>query len=72
MYLTDEQWVLIEPLMPAKHRSDGRGRPSKPARAVLDGVFWILRAGTRWQDLPERYPPYQTCHRWNLTEPSDD
>ncbi len=32
-------------------------------RAVLNGVFWILRTGAPWHDLPARYPPYQTCHR---------
>jgi len=31
---------------------------------VLNGIFWILRTGAPWKDLPERYPPYQTCHRW--------
>ena len=25
--------------------------------------MWILRTGAPWADLPERYPPYQTCHR---------
>lgn len=26
-------------------------------------MLWILRPGAPWQDLPDRYPPYQTCHR---------
>jgi len=65
MDLTDEQWALLEPLLPEKERAPARkwGRPWKEARAVLNGVLWILRTGARWQDLPERYPPYQTCHR---------
>jgi transposase len=27
------------------------------------GIGWIVRAGAQWADLPERYPPYSTCHR---------
>lgn len=62
--LTDEQWAVIEPLFPElKPREDARGRPVKDTRAVFDGVLWILRTGARWQDMPERFPPYQTCHR---------
>ncbi len=64
MDLTDEQWAILEPLLPEPNkRSDGRGRPWRPAREVLNGVLWVLRTGAPWHDLPERYPPYQTCHR---------
>jgi transposase len=62
--LTDEQWAIIEPLLPElPRRADGRGRPWREHREVLNGVLWILRSGARWQDLPDRFPPYQTCHR---------
>ncbi len=62
--LTDEQWLILKPLLPElPRRSDGRGRPWRSQREVLNGVLWILRSGARWQDLPERFPPYQTCHR---------
>jgi transposase len=62
--LTDEQWTLLEPLLPEPpRRADGRGRPRRDSREVLDGVLWVLRTGAPWHDLPERYPPYQTCHR---------
>lgn len=61
--LTDEQWALIAPLFEKKDEIQTRGRPLRSAREVLNGVLWILRSGARWQDLPERFPPYQTCHR---------
>ena len=62
--LTDEQWTLIKPLLrEPPRRADGRGRPWRDAREVLNGILWILRSGARWQDLPERFPPYQTCQR---------
>ncbi len=64
MDLTDEQWTVLEPLIGAlPRRADGRGRPWRSSRAVLNGILWILRTGAQWADLPERYPPYQTCHR---------
>ena len=64
MDLTDEQWAVLEPLIPEPlRRADGRGRPWKPARDVLNGILWILRTGAPWKDMPDRYPPYQTCHR---------
>ena len=63
MDITDTQWALLEPLFRPKRREDGRGRPWQDTRAVLNGVFWVLRTGAPWHDLPRRYPPYQTCHR---------
>jgi transposase len=63
MPLSDAQWEVVKPLLREKTRGDGRGRPWREARTVLDGVLWILRTGARWQDLPREYPPYQTCHR---------
>ena len=53
MDLTDEQWAILQPFIPEPPRRDD----------VLNGILWILRTGAPWQDLPERYPPYQTCHR---------
>jgi transposase len=62
--LTDAQWALLNPLVPEpKRRKDGRGRPWKDRRAVLNGILYVLRTGAPWADLPERHPPYQTCHR---------
>ena len=62
--LTDAQWEVLAPLIPqSTRRPDGRGRPWRPAREVLNGILWVLRTGAPWHDLPDRYPPYQTCHR---------
>jgi transposase len=62
--LTDEQWKIFDPLIPKpRRRGDGRGRPWKSRRSVLNGVLWVLRTGAPWADLPDRYPSFQTCHR---------
>src|SRR3712207_4601731 len=64
MDLTDEQWAVLEPLIPTPpRRTDGKGRPWRDPRDILNGILWVLRTGAPWHDLPERYPPYQTCHR---------
>ena len=64
MDLTDQQWQIIETILPPDPvRADGRGRPWSDRRSTLNGVLWILRTGARWQDLPEQYGPYQTVHR---------
>jgi transposase len=63
MDLTEAQWEKLKPLLVPKRHPDGRGRPWRDAQAVLNGILWVLRTGAPWHDLPDRYPPYQTCHR---------
>ena len=64
MELTNEQWSQIEPVISSlAPKKDGRGRPARHPREMLDGILWILRTGAPWKDMHQRYPPYQTCHR---------
>src|ERR1035437_324792 len=60
---TQEQWEVVEPVLRPDRRADNRGRPWQDTRAVLNGVLWVLGTGAQWRELPEKYPPYQTCHR---------
>jgi transposase len=54
--LTDAQWALLEPLLPAPARL---GRPRKhPLRGLVDGVRHRTRAGCPWRDVPDRYGPW--------------
>ena len=68
--LTDEQWALVEPLLPVSGACTGR--PPKDPRVMLNGVFWILHTGAPWRDLPERFGPWQTVYdhfaKWRRTE----
>ena len=59
--ITDEQWELLRELFPSQV---GRGRRRCDRRHVLNGVFWVLRTGAPWRDLPERYQPWQTIYHW--------
>ena len=62
--LSNAQWEILNALLPEPTpRRDGRGRPWKDRRAVLNGILWVLRTGAPWADVPDRYPSYQTCHR---------
>ncbi len=64
MRLTEKQWEKIRALIAdGPVREDGKGRPWKDKREVLEGILWIVKTGARWRDLPKEYPPYQTCHR---------
>ena len=70
MRLTDAQWAVVEALLPRPAmRADRRGRPRQDDRKILDGIFWILRTGAQWEELPRRFPPKSTCHdrfqEWN-------
>ena len=49
--LTDKEWKAIEPHLPNKVR----GIQRVDDRRVLNGIFWVLRSGAPWRDLPERY-----------------
>ncbi|WP_119841737.1 IS5 family transposase [Salinibacter ruber] len=63
--LTDQQFERIEEALP---EVDGRGRPYEDHRKVVNGIFWVLRSGAPWRDLPERYGSWWAAHdrfrRW--------
>ena len=56
--LTDAEWALIEPYMPAV-KPLGRPRETD-LRAVLDGILYIARTGCQWRMLPKDFPPFTT------------
>jgi transposase len=61
--LSDGEWALIKPLLPKP-----RGVARVTDRRLLNGFFYVLRTGSPWRDLPERYGPYTTVYnrfnRW--------
>ena len=64
--LTDFEWGLIQPVLPDKPRGVAR----VDDRRVLNGIFWVLRTGSPWRDLPAEFGKwssvYRQLRRWTL------
>ncbi|WP_412556214.1 IS5 family transposase [Streptomyces glaucescens] len=68
--LTDEQWTLVEPLLPPPRTGPKGGRREKhPRRRIVDAIFYVVRTGCAWRQLPHDFPPWQTVYwyfvRWH-------
>src|SRR6266498_2725519 len=60
--MTDAEWAVIAPMLP---KPKGRGRPRQvDLRAVVDALFYLLRAGCPWRLLPKCFPPRSTVQRY--------
>lgn len=59
--LSDDEWSLVADLFPAPALT---GRPPKKPRDMLDGIFWILRSGAPWRDLPDEFGNFSTVWEW--------
>jgi transposase len=70
--LTDEQWQRIAPHLPRRQPRPKDGQPPAADRECLEGILWLLRTGTRWQDIPVDLPSGSTCWRRLRDWASDD
>ena len=65
-YLTDlsnNEWKLVEPLLP--QRKDNRGAKRKhPLRDIVNAITYIVRAGCVWRLLPNDFPPWKTVYHY--------
>src|SRR5258706_3673182 len=57
--LTDDEWAIIEPLLPPPATT---GRPRRAPREMWNSIFWVLRSGAPWRDLPERFGPWESAY----------
>src|SRR5207342_1030765 len=56
--LTDEQWAVIEPLVPAVRSG---GRPAEHTRRrIVEAILYVVRTGCSWRQLPHDFPPWAT------------
>lgn len=59
--ISDKTWELIEPFLPGK--AGNRGGQARDNRQFINAVFWILRTGSPWRDLPPDYGDWKNTHR---------
>ncbi|WP_407662274.1 IS5 family transposase [Mycolicibacterium rutilum] len=67
--LSDEQWSLIEDLLPAP--TGKPGRPFRDARSMVEGIIYRYRCGIAWRDVPEAFGPWQTIWTWHRRMSAD-
>lgn len=61
--LTDEQWAVIEALLPVKGTK--KGRPRKYShREMFNALFYVIRTGCTWRDLPHDFPKWQAVYAY--------
>jgi transposase len=58
--LTDEEWALIEPLIPPGRSGGGKRRAN--LREVVNGLMYVLSTGCQWRAIPKDLPPRSTIH----------
>jgi putative transposase len=67
--LTDPEWALLEPLIPAPKRG-GRPRTTK-MREVINAIMYVLKTGCQWDLLPHEFPPKGTVYHYFNTWSKD-
>ena len=66
--LTDAEWEILEPLLVEILPPKKRTIPSNwTKRNLIDGIFYQLKNGCNWEDLPEDLPPYSTVY-WHYKQ----
>src|SRR4029077_8064620 len=66
LMLSEEELDWLAGRIPDAERSAKGGRPPADKRGVIAGIFWMLDNGAKWKDLPARFGPKSTVHRWFL------
>lgn len=65
--LSDAEWAVVEPLLPAPTAHPRGGRPEKHARRdIVDAILYVVRSGCAWRQLPVDFPPWETVY-WYFT-----
>lgn len=71
--VTDTQWAVLEPLLPPPGNRGGRGGRNEKhcRRTIIDAIFYVVRGGIAWRQMPSDFPPATTVYavftRWVRT-----
>ncbi|MDP1614433.1 MAG: transposase [Methylococcales bacterium] len=60
--LSDKEWELIEPILKTNTYQNADTRCKYPRREMVNAMFYILRKGSRWTDLPHDFPPWKSVY----------
>lgn len=60
--LTDAEWAILKPLIPAP--KPGGRPPRHERREIVNAIRYVLRGGIAWRALPHEYPPWQTVYHY--------
>lgn len=66
--LSDDEWMRIQPLIKADKHFGPNSRTKFSRREILNAIFYVLRTGCQWRDMPNDFPPWSAVYmqftRW--------
>ncbi|MBB63485.1 MAG: hypothetical protein CMO81_00295 [Waddliaceae bacterium] len=66
--LTNEEWDVVEPIINESNYRRASSKGKYPRREKLNAIFYVLRTGCQWTDLPHDFPPWKSVYsqflRW--------
>ena len=70
LFVTDEQWIRLEPWLPKPNPSPKDGPKPRDNRQVFDGIIWLLPTGAGCNHLADQYPSASAC--WSRLQPWEE
>ena len=61
--LSETEWRILKALLPIDATNRGRGRRPEQNRSIINGIFWRLRCGAPWRDVPPKYGNWNMIYR---------
>src|SRR5258708_16323694 len=62
--LSDEQWTLLQLILPPRPAAKRRGRPPAVLRRICNALLYFVRAGCAWRLLPRDFGPWKTVYHY--------